>query len=90
MPYHGYYFKILTRQGSNAPGGKHNYIINGRMIAGFGLVAWPAQYGESGIMTFIVNQQGRVHQKDLGPKTSKLAPAITQYDPDSTWQVSPD
>ena len=90
VPYHGYYFKILTRQGSNAPGGKHNYIINGRMIAGFGLVAWPAQYGESGIMTFIVNQQGRVHQKDLGPKTSKLAPAITQYDPDSTWQVSPD
>jgi hypothetical protein len=90
VPYHGYYFKILTGQGSDAPGGAYSYIINGRMIAGFALVAWPAQYGESGIMTFIVNQQGRVYQKDLGPKTVELAPAMTQYDPDSTWQVSPD
>jgi hypothetical protein len=90
VPYHGYYFKILTGQGSDAPGGAYSYIINGRMIAGFALVAWPAQYGESGIMTFIVNQQGRVYQKDLGPKTDELAPAMTQYDPDSTWQVSPD
>ena len=90
VPYHGYFFKILTRQGSQAPGGKYSYIINGRMIAGFALVAWPAQYGESGIMTFIVNQQGRVYQKNLGPKTGKLAPAMTQYDPDPSWQVSPD
>ncbi|HUK82876.1 MAG TPA: DUF2950 domain-containing protein [Verrucomicrobiae bacterium] len=90
VPYHGYYFKILTRQGSHAPGGKYSYIINGRMIAGFALVAWPAQYGESGIMTFIVNQQGRVYQKDLGPKTDELAPAMTEYDPDSTWRASPD
>jgi hypothetical protein len=90
VPYHGYYFKILTRQGSHAPGGKYNYIINCRMIAGFALVAWPAQYGESGIMTFIVNQQGRVYQKNLGPKTGTLAPAMTTYDPDSSWQVSPD
>jgi hypothetical protein len=90
VPYHGYFYKILTRQGSRAPGGKYNYVINGRMIAGFALVAWPAQYGESGIMTFIVNQQGRVYQKNLGPKTGHFARAITQYDPDSSWQLSPD
>jgi len=89
-PFQGYYFKILTRQGKHAPGGKYSYIINGHMIGGFALVAWPAEYGQSGIMTFIVNQQGRVYQKDLGPKTDKLAPAIKVYDPDSSWTVSPD
>jgi hypothetical protein len=89
-PYHGYYFKILTRQGKHAPGGKYDYIINGNMIGGFALVAWPAEYGNSGIMTFIVNQQGLVYQKDLGAKTGKLAPAIEKYDPDSTWELSPD
>jgi hypothetical protein len=89
-PYHGYYFKILTRQGKRAPGGAYNYIINGNMIGGFALVAWPADYGESGIMTFIVNQQGKVYQKDLGPKTEKLAAAMKLYDPDSTWKVSSD
>lgn len=88
-PFHGYYFKILTRQGKHAPGGKYNYIINGNMIGGFALVAWPAEYGNSGIMTFIVNQQGRVYQKDLGLKTGKLAAAIEKYDPDPTWQLSP-
>jgi hypothetical protein len=88
LPFHGYYFKILTRQGKNAPGGKYDYIINGRMIGGFALVAWPADYEDSGIMTFIVNQQGRVYQKDLGPKTEKLAPAMKAYDPDPTWTVS--
>ena len=90
VPYHGYYFKILTRQGRHAPGGRYNYIINRNMIAGFALVAWPAQYGESGIMTFIVNQQGRVYQKDFGPKTGKVAPAMKEYDPDPTWRLSPD
>jgi hypothetical protein len=90
MPFHGYLFKILTRQGKNAPGGKYDYIINGHMIGGFALVAWPAEYGDSGIMTFIVNQQGRVYQNDLGPKTGKLAPAMKAYDPDSSWEVSPD
>jgi len=90
VPYHGYFFKILTRQGSRAPGGRYNYIINGNMIAGFALVAWPAQYGESGIMTFIVNQQGRVYQKDLGPKTGKLAADMKEYNPDPTWRLSPD
>jgi hypothetical protein len=84
-PYHGYYFKILTRQGKHAPGGGYNYIINGRMIAGFALVAWPAEWGNTGMMTFIVNQQGKVYQKNLGPKTAKIARAITTYDPDATW-----
>jgi len=84
-PYHGYYFKILTRQGKHAPGGKYNYIINGRMIAGFALVAWPAEWGNTGVMIFIVNQQGKVYQKNLGPKTAKIAGAITAYDPDDTW-----
>jgi hypothetical protein len=84
-PYHGYYFKILTRQGKHAPGGKYNYIINGRMIAGFALVAWPAEWGNTGVMTFIVNQQGKVYQKNLGPKTAKIAGAMTTYDPDDTW-----
>lgn len=89
-PYHGYYFKILTRQGKHAPGGKYNYVINGNMIGGFALVAWPAEYGTSGIMTFIVNQQGRVFQKDLGSKTSRLASRMDTYDPDSSWRLSPD
>jgi hypothetical protein len=84
-PYHGYYFKILTRQGKHAPGGKYKYIINSRMIAGFALVAWPAEWGNTGVMTFIVNQQGKVYQKNLGPKTAKIAEAITTYDPDDTW-----
>ncbi len=84
-PYHGYYFKILTRQGKHAPGGKYDYIINGRMIAGFALVAWPAEWGNTGVMTFIVNQQGKVYQKTLGPRTAKIARAITTYDPDDTW-----
>jgi hypothetical protein len=84
-PYHGYYFKILTCQGKHAPGGKYNYIINGRMIAGFALVAWPAEWGNTGVMTFIVNQQGKVYQKNLGLKTAKIAKAMTAYDPDDTW-----
>ena len=86
QPYHGYYFKILTRQGPHAPGGKYNYIINGNMIAGYALVAYPADWANSGVMTFIVNQQGRVYQKDLGPKTSAIAGAMVEYDPDPTWK----
>ena len=84
-PYRGYYFKILTRQGEHAPFGKYNYIINGHMIAGFAFVAWPAEWGNSGVMTFIVNQQGKVYQKNLGTKTSTLAPEMTTYDPDASW-----
>jgi hypothetical protein len=85
-PYHGYYFKILTRQGPHAAGGKYNYIINGNMIAGYALVAYPADWANSGVMTFIVNQQGRVYQKDLGPKTGQIAGAMLEYNPDPTWK----
>jgi len=89
-PFHGYFFKILTRQGKHAPGGKYDYIINGNMIGGFALVGWPADYGASGVMTFLVNQQGRVFQKDLGPKTSRIASRFKAYDPDLSWTLSPD
>jgi hypothetical protein len=87
-PFHGYYFKILTRQGQHAPGGKYNYVINGNMIGGFAMVAWPADHGESGVMSFIVNQQGRVYQKDLGPTTAKVARKMSEYDPDPSWKLS--
>jgi hypothetical protein len=86
-PYHGYYFKILTRQGKHTPGGKYNYIINGHMIGGFALVAWPAEWANTGVMTFMVNQQGKVYQKNLGPKTASIAGAMTTYDPDPTWKL---
>ncbi len=85
-PYHGYYFKILTRQGAHAPAGKYNYLINGHMIGGFALIAWPAVWGNTGVMTFIINQCGRVYQKNLGPDTARLAPRIKSYDPDPSWQ----
>jgi hypothetical protein len=90
QPFHGYYFRILTRQGKHAPGGEYDYIINGNMIGGFALVAWPADYGQTGVMTFVVNQQGRVYQKDLGPNTEKTAKAMKTYDPDRTWSLSSD
>ena len=86
-PYHGYYFKILTRQGPHAPGGAYDYIINGNMIAGHALIAYPDKWGNSGVMTFIVNQQGRVYEKNLGPSTDTLASAITEYDPDVSWKL---
>jgi len=86
-PYHGYYFKILTRQGPHAPGGKYGYVINGNMIAGYALVAYPDKWGNSGVMTFIINQQGRVYEKNLGANTAKLASAMTEYDPDPTWKL---
>jgi hypothetical protein len=89
-PFHGYYFQILTRQGKHAPGGRYDYVINGNMIGGFALLAWPAEYGHSGIMTFVVNQQGRVYQKDLGPGTDKMVRKITAYDPDGSWELSPE
>jgi hypothetical protein len=85
-PYHGYYYKILTRQGPTAPGGAMSYVVNGDMIGGFALVAYPAQYGNSGVMTFVVNHQGTVFQKDLGPRTEQLASRMTQYNPDHTWK----
>ena len=85
-PYHGYYFKILTKQGKAAAGGRLNYVVRGKMIGGFALVAYPAQYRNSGVMTFIVNYAGAVFQKDLGPNTAKLAEQITSYNPDRSWQ----
>ena len=85
-PYHGYFFKVLTRQGPSAPSGAADFIVKDRMIGGFGLVAWPARFGDSGIMTFIVNQDGVVYQKDLGPQTAKVAPMISRFDPDQSWQ----
>src|SRR5215471_16907199 len=85
-PFNGYYFKILTRQGPTAPGGAVDYIVNGDMIGGFGLVAYPAEYGNSGIMTFIVNNDGDVFQKDLGEGTARIASRMTAFSPDHTWQ----
>jgi hypothetical protein len=84
-PYHGYVYRILTAQGPAAPAGAHDYITRGHMIAGFGLVAFPAQYGVSGVMTFIVNHDGVVFQKDLGPNTRALAQAMRAFNPDGTW-----
>jgi len=86
-PYHGYYYKILTGQGPAARDGAYPYIVNGHMIGGFGLVAFPAQYGASGVMTFIVNHDGVVYQKDLGPRTAALASEMTLFNPDSTWKT---
>ena len=85
-PYYGYYFKILKAQGKHAPGGAYDYVVKGNMILGFGLVAYPATYGSSGIMTFLVNQEGVVYQKDLGKGTAKAAGAMKRYDPDPTWK----
>ncbi len=85
-PYHGYYFRILKGQGSDAPGGALNYVVKGKMIGGFGLIAWPAEYGNSGVMTFLVNHGGTVYQKDLGTRTEFIAQRTTLFDPDQTWK----
>lgn len=85
-PYHGYLYKILKAQGKNAPGGAYSYVVKGKMIGGFGLVAYPASYGTSGIMTFIVNHDGVVYEKDLGKKTESAAQAMTAFDPDKSWR----
>jgi hypothetical protein len=84
-PFKGYYYKVLTRQGENSPGGRYDYIINSNMIAGFALIAFPADYGSSGVMTFIVNQQGKVYEKDLGENTRFIANSLEVYNPDRTW-----
>jgi hypothetical protein len=89
-PYQGYHFKILTRQGQNAPGGAYSYVINGRMIAGFAMVAYPHAYGDSGVMTFIVSHNGKVYERDLGPKTESIATQMTTFDPGPGWkEVAP-
>lgn len=84
-PYHGYFYRILMRQGARAPGGAKDYMVNGHMTAGFALLAFPARWGDSGIMTFVVNQDGIVFQRNLGPKTERLAREITEYNPDPSW-----
>jgi hypothetical protein len=88
VPYHGYFYKILTQQGASASGGATDYVIKGHMTGGFALVAFPAKYGDSGIMTFIVNQHGIVFEKNLGVHTLAVARKITEYNPDSSWKVS--
>src|SRR5215831_16537739 len=85
-PYHGYYYKVLTRQGPNASGGALDYIVRGRMIGGFALLAYPAEYRNSGVMTFLVNHQGNVYEKDLGPNTARIAASMTAFNPDNTWR----
>lgn len=86
IPYHGYYYKILKAQGKNAPDGEYDYVVRGKMIGGFALVAYPAKYGSSGVKTFIVNHDGVVFEKDLGKATEKLAGVIKKFDPDKTWK----
>jgi hypothetical protein len=85
-PYHGYYFRILDGQGPNATGGAHTYVVKDKMIGGFALVAWPAEYGVTGIHTFIVNQEGTVYQKDIEPIPGKPFPPVTRFDPDHSWK----
>jgi hypothetical protein len=85
VPFNGYMFRILTSQGLHAPGGAKNYVVDGKMSAGFAFVAYPVDYRSSGVMTFIVDKSGTIYEKDLGPDTTKLAQAMTAYDPDSTW-----
>jgi len=84
-PYHGYYFRVLDGQGPNAPGGAHNYLLKDNLVGGFALLAWPAEYGVTGIHTFIVNQDGVVYQKDIEPVPGKTAAPITRFDPDHSW-----
>jgi hypothetical protein len=84
-PYYGYFFKILEGQGKDAPGGAYSYVVKGNMLGGFALVAYPAEYGNSGVMTFIVNHDGKVFQKDLGKGTAATASAMKEYNPDKTW-----
>ena len=84
-PFHGYYFRILEGQGKAAKGGAADYVVDGEMTGGFALVAWPVHYDASGVMTFIVNQDGVVYEKDLGPETTAAVEKITRYDPDKTW-----
>jgi hypothetical protein len=86
IPFHGYYYKVLQRQGKNAPGGAKKYLVDGKMTNGFAFLAYPAEYRASGVTTFMINQDGVIVQKDLGPDTAKLASTIADYNPDKTWQ----
>jgi len=88
VPFHGYYYRMLTKQGPAAKGGAKDYLTNGQLTRGFAFVAYPAEYRNSGVMTFIVNQNGTVYEKDLGPDTAKLAAAMSEYNPDTSWRPS--
>jgi hypothetical protein len=88
-PYHGYYYRILTAQGKDAPGGAYSYLANGHMIGGFALLAYPARYGDSGVMSFVVGEDGKVYEKNFGPDTARIAARIALYDPDSSWKPAP-
>lgn len=88
-PYHGYFYRILTRQGHAAPGGAYDYVVDGRMVGGFALIAFPAKYGDSGVMSFMVNQDGAVYEKNLGPDGATIARRFTAFNPDSTWSRVP-
>jgi DUF2950 family protein len=88
IPFHGYYYRLLTGQGTHAPGGAQNYVVNGKMTRGFAFAAYPAEYRSSGVMTFIVNQDGIVYEKDLGAKTADIAQSLRAFDPDKTWHRS--
>ena len=88
QPFHGYYFRVLTAQGANAPGGARSYIVDGKMTRGFALLAYPAEYRSSGVKTFLVNQDGIVYEKDLGPRSAEIAKALMQYNRDATWHKS--
>src|SRR4029077_18065667 len=83
--YHGYYYRILTAQGKDAPGGAYSYLVKGKMIGGFAVVAYPAEYDNSGVMTFMINHEGKVFQKNLGKNTASIAKSMKEYNPDSTW-----
>ena len=85
--YHGYHFRILSAQGPHAKGGSQNYVENGAMTKGYGLVAWPAEYGKTGVMSFIVNQDGQIYQKNLGPQSAHAAAALKSFDPDASWEA---
>jgi hypothetical protein len=85
-PYHGYYYRVLTQQGASAPGGAMSYIVKGKMIGGFALVAWPADYANSGVVTFIVSHSGTVYEKDLGEDTDAVVKSMTSFDPDKSWR----
>jgi len=85
-PFHGYVFRILTAQGDKAPGGARIYVVDGKMTGGFALIAYPAEYGDSGVMTFIVNHDGTVYEKDLGDETKEIASRVKEYNPDETWR----
>jgi hypothetical protein len=86
--YYGYHFQVVKGQGDKVAGGRYDYVINGNMIAGFALVAWPAVYGETGVQTFIVNHNGTIYEKDLGPYTDRIAPNTRRFDPDKSWRLT--